>query len=131
LELYTVAQALNATGVVIAKSNGIDPRTVAKNTGNIDCPSFGPAGNCYSWWYDESSGNSYAFHDPNNEQKDFTDVVNYIWNEGIVTDMADVFKTEDCSGVEPSFDGASLTATCASNTKNCEYCKSYSMTALI
>ncbi|KAF2768923.1 hypothetical protein EJ03DRAFT_110827 [Teratosphaeria nubilosa] len=121
LELYTLSQALNANGIVIAKSPGVDPRGVAKKTGEIICPGFGPAGNCYDWWYDSKSGNTYAFHDPKSERRDFTDLINYIWSENIVTDMADIFLTEDCVGKEPSIDSTNLKPTCASNTKMCQY----------
>ncbi|KAH9828033.1 hypothetical protein Tdes44962_MAKER02583 [Teratosphaeria destructans] len=121
MELFTISEALNANGMVITKSVGIDPRTVAKDTGEILCNGFGPAGNCYNWWYDSAHGNTYSFHDPREEPRGFTDLIDYIWGLDIVKDMGEIFLTEDCAGKNPDLDSTNLKPTCAVNVKTCEY----------
>ncbi|KAH9839649.1 Glycoside hydrolase [Teratosphaeria destructans] len=122
LELFVLSKSLSASGVVIAKSPGIDPRQVATETGEISCPGFGPAGNCYTWWY--GNGNTYAFHDINNDQRDFTDLINYIWDQKIVADMGEIFAQEACSGKTISLsDNPDPKSHCASSVKICEYGK--------
>ncbi|KAF2766858.1 hypothetical protein EJ03DRAFT_338096 [Teratosphaeria nubilosa] len=124
LELFTLAEALTANGVIIAKSTGINPMQVAKDTGEITCPGFGPAGNCYTWWYDKDNGNTYAFHDTNKLDRDFTDLINWIWDQKLVDNMAEIFANEACAGktmnatIEPNTTPKTI---CAMNTKNYEY----------
>ncbi|KAF2772512.1 hypothetical protein EJ03DRAFT_186636 [Teratosphaeria nubilosa] len=127
LELFTLAEALTASGVIIAKSTGIDPREVATATGEIQCPGFGPAGNCYDYFYDTANKNTYVFHDINNDQRDFTDLINFIWDQKIVDNMADIFANEQCSGKTPSLEKPDPQVFCSFNTKNCEYGTSHSL----
>ncbi|KAF2771592.1 hypothetical protein EJ03DRAFT_381122 [Teratosphaeria nubilosa] len=120
LELFVLSEALTASGVVIVKSVGIDPRTVPANY----CPGLGPAGNCFSWWYDEKNGNTYTLHDPKKGSRDWTDLINYIWDEKLVADMAVIFRNEDCQGktMPPAFelDNPDPSQMCLITVKNCE-----------
>ncbi|KAF2770055.1 hypothetical protein EJ03DRAFT_79222 [Teratosphaeria nubilosa] len=120
LELFVLSQALSGSGVIVAKSIGVDPREVATRTGEISCPGFGAAGNCGTWWY--GNGNTYAFHDINNDQRDFTDLINYIWDQKIVEDMGEIFAQESCSGKKVALsDNPDPKSHCASTVNICEY----------
>ncbi|KAH9845040.1 hypothetical protein Tdes44962_MAKER06899 [Teratosphaeria destructans] len=121
LELFILAAGMTANGVVVAKSTGINPKEVATRTGEIQCPDFGPSGSCNNWWYDPKSGNSYAFHDTTNHKRDFTELVNWLWDEKIVENLGEIFENEACSGKEPSLDSPDLNVLCPFNAKNCEY----------
>ncbi|KAF2768569.1 hypothetical protein EJ03DRAFT_328221 [Teratosphaeria nubilosa] len=116
LEYFVFGEALTASGIVITKSPGIDPRTVPK----IDCKELSPKGNCGNFYY--HNGNTYSFHDPK-FSRDFTPLINFILDEGFVTDLANVFALEDCQGKGPTLDvkPPDWKQTCLMSTKICDY----------
>ncbi|KAH9828427.1 hypothetical protein Tdes44962_MAKER09310 [Teratosphaeria destructans] len=115
LEYFVLGEALTASGIVIAKSPGIDPRTVPK----IDCKELGPKGNCGNFFY--HNGDTYSFHDPK-ASRDFTSLIGFILDAGFVTDLADVFAIEDCQGKGPTMDvkPPDWKQTCLMSTKICD-----------
>ncbi|KAF2765291.1 hypothetical protein EJ03DRAFT_355018 [Teratosphaeria nubilosa] len=121
MELFTLSEAMKANGVVIAKSPNTDPRYFDAVRKQIKCPGFGPAGNCYNHWYDPATNATYAFHNPKSAVQDYTELINYIWDNKIVDNMAEIFKIEVCSGKEPSLDKGATAVKCAMNAKVCEY----------
>ncbi|KAH9843461.1 hypothetical protein Tdes44962_MAKER07358 [Teratosphaeria destructans] len=121
MELFTLTEAMKANGVVIAKSPNTDPRYFDAVRKQIKCPGFGPAGNCYNFWYDTATNATYAFHNPRSAVQNYTELINFIWDNKIVEDMAEIFKVEDCSGKEPSLDKGATAVKCAMNAKVCEY----------
>ncbi|KAB2577220.1 hypothetical protein BFW01_g8574 [Lasiodiplodia theobromae] len=120
LQQYILSEALKANGIVSTLSEGLDPRTVAADTGEISCDAFTSGGNCNQWYYDEAEGNTYAFHNPNSPETNFADLTNLITEKGWAT-QADIHKTQDCQGKSTEFDPATVQATCLSTHGFCTY----------
>ncbi|KAK2060545.1 hypothetical protein LY76DRAFT_675993 [Colletotrichum caudatum] len=119
LQLYTLSLALKANGIVSARSTGVNALEFApKTNGAISCPELGPAGNCYQFWIDPDTNNTYALHNRNDIQNTYVDALNKIHDKGWA-DLSEVFKVEDCTGKDPSFDGKKVT--CLASHGYCEY----------
>ncbi|TQN70510.1 hypothetical protein CSHISOI_04971 [Colletotrichum shisoi] len=120
LQLYILSLALKANGIVSARSTGVNALDFAPKTkGAISCPGLGPAGNCYQFWVDPDTGNSYALHNPKKYKNTYVDVLNKIHDKGWAN-LSEIFKVEDCTGKDPSFDGKTR-VTCLASHGYCEY----------
>ncbi|KAK1997192.1 hypothetical protein LX36DRAFT_701135 [Colletotrichum falcatum] len=120
LQLYILSLALKANGIVSARSTGVNVLEFAPTTnGAISCPSLGPAGNCYQFWIDPDTNNTYALHNPGDITNDYVDVLNKIHDKGWAN-LSEIFKVEDCAGKDPSFDGKTK-VTCLASHGYCEY----------
>ncbi|KAK2043631.1 hypothetical protein LZ31DRAFT_542480 [Colletotrichum somersetense] len=119
LQLYTLSLALKANGIVSARSTGVNALEFApKTNGAISCPGLGPAGNCYQFWIDPDTNNTYALHNPKDIQNTYVDALNKIHDKGWAN-LTEIFKVEDCAGKDPSFDGKKVT--CLASHGYCEY----------
>ncbi|KAK1585796.1 uncharacterized protein LY79DRAFT_518078 [Colletotrichum navitas] len=120
LQLYTLSLALKANGIVSTRSTGVNVLEYApKTNGAISCPELGPAGNCYQFWLDPDTGNTYALHNPKDTENTYVDVLNKIHDKGWAN-LSEIFKVEDCTGKDPSFDGKTK-VTCLASHGYCEY----------
>ncbi|KAK1969983.1 hypothetical protein LY78DRAFT_722342 [Colletotrichum sublineola] len=120
LQLYTLSLALKANGIVSARSTGVNALNFApKTNGAISCPGLGPAGNCYQFWIDPDKNNTYALHNPGDIKNNYVDALNKIHDKGWAN-LSEIFKVEDCTGKDPSFDGKTK-VTCLASHGYCEY----------
>ncbi|TDZ54019.1 hypothetical protein CTRI78_v006597 [Colletotrichum trifolii] len=120
LQLFILSQALKANGIVSTRSTGVNVLEFAPQTlGSISCPGLGPAGNCYQFWLDPETNNTYALHNPKEYKHDHVDMMNKIYDKKWAN-LSEIFKVEDCQGKDPSFDGKSK-VTCLANHGFCEY----------
>ncbi|KAL0936921.1 uncharacterized protein CTRU02_209137 [Colletotrichum truncatum] len=120
LQLFIISLAFKANGIVSTRSTGVNALEFApKTNGAIDCPGLGPAGNCYQWWIDQDTGNTYALHNPKEYKHNHVDIMNTIHDKGWAN-LSEIFKVEDCTGKDPSFDGKSK-VTCLASHGFCEY----------
>ncbi|KAK6222072.1 hypothetical protein QIS74_04327 [Colletotrichum tabaci] len=120
LQLYILSLAFKANGIVSARSTGVNALDYApKTNGAISCPGLGPAGNCYQFWVDPDTGNTYALHNPKEYKNTYVDVLNKIHDKGWAN-LSEIFKVEDCAGKDPSFDGKTR-VTCLASHGYCEY----------
>ncbi|GKT94459.1 hypothetical protein Ct61P_12309 [Colletotrichum tofieldiae] len=120
LQLYIISLAFKANGIVSTRSTGVNALDYApKTNGAISCPGLGPAGNCYQWWIDPGTGNTYALHNPKDYDNNYVDVLNKIHDKGWAN-LSEIFMVEDCAGKDPSFDGKTK-VTCLASHGYCEY----------
>ncbi|KAK1982486.1 hypothetical protein LZ30DRAFT_567560, partial [Colletotrichum cereale] len=120
LQLYTLSLAFKANGIVSTRSTGVNALEFApKTNGAITCPGLSPFGNCYQWWIDPDTGSTYALHNPGDPGNNYLEVVNKINDKGWAN-MSEIFKVEDCTGKDPSFDGKTK-VTCLASHGFCEY----------
>ncbi|GJC81558.1 hypothetical protein ColLi_04396 [Colletotrichum liriopes] len=120
LQLYIISLAFKANGIVSTRSTGVNALEYApKTNGAISCPGLGPAGNCYQWWIDPGTGNTYALHNPKDYDNNYVDVLNKIHDKGWAN-LSEIFMVEDCAGKDPSFDGKAK-VTCLASHGYCEY----------
>lgn len=120
LQLYVLSASLAANGIISARSTGVDPVAFAAEVGTFDCPGYGPAGNCYQFWYDEEAGNTYALHNPSDWTNSYAASLDTIFNSGWAN-LSEIFKVEDCQGAAPALDPTTLQMTCLSSHKLCEW----------
>ncbi|OHF01706.1 hypothetical protein CORC01_02897 [Colletotrichum orchidophilum] len=120
LQLYILSLSLKANGIVSTRSTGVNALDYAPDTnGAVSCPGLGPAGNCYQFWIDPDTGDSYALHNPNDWKNDYVDALNKIHDKGWAN-LSEIFKVEDCQGKDPSFDGKTK-VTCLASHGFCEW----------
>ncbi|GKT50801.1 uncharacterized protein ColSpa_10982 [Colletotrichum spaethianum] len=120
LQLYIISLSLKANGIVSARSTGVNALEYApKTNGAISCPGLGPGGNCSQWWIDADTGNTYALHNPNDYKNNYVDVLHKFQDKGWAN-LSEIFKVEDCTGKDPSFDGKTK-VTCLASHGYCEY----------
>ncbi|KAK0369637.1 hypothetical protein CPAR01_08061 [Colletotrichum paranaense] len=120
LQLYILSLSLKANGIVSTRSTGVNALDYAPDTnGAVSCPGLGPAGNCYQFWIDPDTGDSYALHNPKDWKNDYVDVLNKIHDKNWAN-LSEIFKVEDCQGKDPSFDGKTK-VTCLASHGFCEW----------
>ncbi|RDW56640.1 hypothetical protein BP5796_13105 [Coleophoma crateriformis] len=119
LELFVISLALQANGIVSARSTGVNVVDFAPSTnGAIDCPSLGVTSNCSQFWYDEAAGNTYALHNPNDWGNQYTDVLSAI-QDNQWANLSEIFQVENCAGKQPGFDGTKVS--CLATHNYCEW----------
>ncbi|KAJ0160967.1 hypothetical protein CTA2_7002 [Colletotrichum tanaceti] len=120
LQLFILSLSLKANGIVSARSTGVDALEYApKTNGAVSCPGLGPAGNCNQFWIDPDTRNTYALHNPSDGKNTYVDVLDKI-HEKRWANLSEIFKVEDCTGKDPSFDGKTR-VTCLASHGYCEY----------
>ncbi|KAH6893219.1 hypothetical protein B0T10DRAFT_592168 [Thelonectria olida] len=120
LQLFVLSSALKANGIVSSRSTGVKVLDFAKTTDEISCEAFSEGGNCNQWWYDESGGNTYALHNPNDWENTHIDLTFAIYDNGWAT-LDEIFKVEDCAGKDPTFDASTLGFSCLASHSYCEW----------
>ena len=111
LQGYILSLALQANGFVVSRSTGISALDVAGQTSNVNCPSYSSTGNCNQWWFDTDTYTTYALHNPYDPENDHAALTNQIANSGWAN-LSDLFRVENCTGKDVSFDQNTLGADC-------------------
>lgn len=120
LQLYILSTALQANGIVAAKSTGVDALQFAGETDEISCEALTTPGDfCNQWWLD-GEGNTYSFHNPGDTENTHVELTRMIVQEGWAT-LDQVFKMEACAGAQPTFDPANVGVTCIASHGFCEW----------
>jgi hypothetical protein len=114
LQTYILSKSLQANGIVSSRSTGVKVLELATQTDNISCEDFGEGGNCNQWWFDSAASNTYALHNPSDTHNTQVDLTVAIYDNGWAT-LDEIFMIEECAGVDPTWDNASLGWKCMVN----------------